>query len=155
MTRAYLGFSFRWRPDRPEEGVTFDHEGRAHSAIFVTNHGGTPAYQVRFRGCLVVAPVEEATLDEALAACAWSHPNIANPNGHPLYFRMATARGPTKVPSLEHLFAVGEVEYHDVTFRTLTAGVTPGEPALQRTRFCAIYRGDEGWDAAPFLNDGT
>jgi len=94
--RAYLGFGFRWFDGKDDHNMplALDKDGRDLTAIFVSNHGQTPAHDVRFRGtCRVLAEADaEKAVRDSLSP-EWhvgdEAPRLCDPRtgeAYPLYY---------------------------------------------------------------------
>lgn len=88
--RAYLGFSFRWVYQMPDQGIVYDSFGRPHSGIFVFNSGTAPALGVRFRGILALLKADPSRerIDTMLRDRAWSVPTDCHPGLPPLFYQL-------------------------------------------------------------------
>ncbi len=119
QTRAYLGVSFRWIGPRDiNEGCEKDAAGRWTTHVFVSNHGSTPAHEVRFKGLCRILPAElepdalRCTID---AEGKFEAPRISNPgSGLPLYYELRGS-APGRPPLAgERVYAFGHVAYVDI-----------------------------------------
>lgn len=142
VERAYLGVSFRWRPERPDHGVTYDADGQPHTAVYVTNHGLTPARNVRFAGTLRTLRHDSAasTIESIQGELVREVGRVCNPAAHgalPLFYEFGAPGGEPRADPRKSaaLFAIGLVEYED-------AGGAP-----HQTAFCCRWTG-EGWASA-------
>lgn len=137
--RAYLGVSFRWNDgivDR-NHGVYYDELRKPFTAIYVSNHGQTPAGGVKLTGeCRMLADeTAEQEVSKALLrpdddpnhkAPRMCHPR-AN-EGLPLFYHLRSKESsqPADPSKATHLFAYGRIDYTDAFKKE------------RRTIFCAF-----------------
>lgn len=152
--RAYLGVSARWRDGDLDSNQQLycDANRQFVTGLFVTNHGLTPARNVRVRASMDILPATLAPDAIHVALCRQrSHPineapRVANPgNSLPLFYQIAGGDA-TKVPGPgESIYVFGEVKYDDVF------GVE------RLTRFASYWdpmsTTGSGWRAASQHND--
>lgn len=159
--RAYVGFSFRWIAAGSDFNMILERpHGVNRTAVFVSNHGQTPANRVRFKGeCrLLKDPEAERSIGLFLDSADWPLPNGAwkqcDPRGgeaFPLFYEVKGKeqyRNPD-TENGERIYAFGCVEYTDIFRRP------------QSARFCVYHdpqhQADTGgpWVSAPFHNSAT
>ena len=143
--RAWLGVSWRWVRERPDEPLVFDSFGYPHTAVFVTNHGSIPARDVRFVGACQTFGTDPTPQDvraflTALPFQAQAVCNPASAGALPLYYHL---HGTEQVGD-RVCYAFGRITYD------------PGDgqrgPPGGWLTFCARWNGAE-WERVGEHND--
>jgi len=139
--RAYLGASYRWIPEIADQCLDQKTLG---TAIFVSNHGQTPARNVRFRGATKILPASPSTaqIDQVVIDAKEQAPRPCPPQGVPLYFQMQCHDTPRGCSAGERVYAVGSIEYDDVFDKR------------RCTKFCTYWT-EHGWAPDDQRNSAT
>ena len=164
--RAYLGFSFRWisgvdvPPNHGDYNMVLGQgdDGHDEVGIFMSNHGQTPAHDVRFLGACILLPDKDARARVAeLLQQKWDETGdgayrLVYPRAGeslPSYYLLRSKHGHVEPMGGQHIYAYGKVEYKDI-FET-----------VHSTTFCFFHDVEFGkvtggpWRTPPFLNSAT
>jgi hypothetical protein len=127
------------------------HGAELVTGVFVTNHGQTPARNVRFRGATKVFAGPPSL--EAIACVPLEgkkeEPRPLHPGALPLYFLMRCNNASQERPEGGRVYAVGTIDYDDVFGQS------------HWTKFCVYYDEQFGnetggpWVVADGHNDAT
>lgn len=120
--RAYLGVSSRWvGPSDFNMPLEIEGAGRYGTKIFVTNHGKTPARNVRVRGACEVLPATlypdqiRAALDIVPSNPRNLVPRVCDPNSAlPLFYHLRGAGAPREPGPNDRIYKFGVITYSDI-----------------------------------------
>jgi hypothetical protein len=162
--RAYLGFSFRWisgadtgPPTHGDYNMLLGRGSDGHDqvGIFMSNHGQTPAHDVRFLGACILLPDKDAEsrVGELLKR-EWDEDGdgakrLVDPRAGealPSYYLLRDSHGHVEPMGGQHIYAYGRVEYKDIFNTTHETTIC----AIHDPVFGAVTGGQ--WRVAAFHN---
>jgi hypothetical protein len=112
--RAYLGVSFRWTGAGDQNKWLYGEE--LLTGVFVTNHGQTPARNIRFRGATKVFSKTPSLdeIDRFQFDGRSEAPRPLCPHALPLYFLISCHDAKEERPAGGRVYAIGTINYDDV-----------------------------------------